>query len=132
MTNRVSARTWALTAIAQSGQVELTLDQSTDADPPSHMLTLTLPSIELSFEIANLQILPDLAQFMSDHHGQQKSAELALGTLNGTPLRLIKDDEHPDRFFVVAAREGLIHLTITDPIAANLVRASAELNNELE
>jgi hypothetical protein len=45
-------------------------------------------------------------------------------------VRLIKDDEHLDRFFISAARNGMVFVTVVDPIAADLARAAEELAAE--
>lgn len=46
-------------------------------------------------------------------------------------LRLIKDDEHADPFDLRAARDdGTIDVPIIDPIAHDLLQATAELATE--
>ena len=62
--------------------------------------------------------------------GRTEYAELDVGTLDGMPVRLIKDDEHSDRFFIRAGIAGMVEVIIIDPIAADLVRAAESLAAE--
>src|SRR2546423_15633838 len=123
-------RAWGLHAVARSGQVALDLDESTDDGPQAYMLTLGVPGVELRFEIAGADATQALGAFMGEHYGRKISAELQIGILDGLPVWIIKDDEHPDRVFIVAARDGMIPVTIIDPVAGDLVRATKELAAE--
>jgi len=109
----------------------LDLDDSTDDGPVTYMLTIALRWAELRFEIAGPSGVHALSAFMRENHGRKAFAELDVGVLDGLPVWIIKDDEHPDRFFIGAAGEGRVRLTIVDPAAADLVRASEELAAEV-
>lgn len=123
-------RTWGLHAVARCGQVALDLDDSTDDGPQTYMLTLAVPGVELRFEIAGADATDALSAFMGENYGRKASAELQIGVLDGLPVRIIKDDENADRFFIIAARDGMIHVTVVDPVAGELVRATKELAAE--
>lgn len=126
----MAERTWRLHTLARSGQVDLDLDESTDDGPLTYMLTLGLPSVELRFEITGPDATHALSAFMRENHGRKVFAELQVGVLDGLPVWIIKDDEQADRFFMSAARDGMIHVTVVDPVAADLVRATEELAAE--
>jgi L-rhamnose isomerase len=126
----MAERTWGLHALARSGEVALDLDESTDDRPRTYMLTLAVPGVELRFEIASADASRRLSAFMGDNYGRKASAELQIGLLDGLPVRIIKDDEHADRFFIVAARDGMIHLTLVDPVSGQLLSATKELAAE--
>jgi hypothetical protein len=123
-------RTWGLNSLARCGQVDLDLDESTDDGPQKYMLTIGVPSLELRFEIAGPDATRALRAFMRENYGRKTSAELQIGVLDGLPVRIVKDDEHADRFFIIAARESMIHVTVVDPVAGDLMRASEELAAE--
>ena len=106
--------------MARSGQVALDLDDSTDDGPQTYMLTITVPEVELRFEIASADATQSLSAFMGENYGSKASAELQIGVLDGLPVRIIKDDEHADRFFISAAGDGMIHLSVVDPVASDL------------
>ncbi len=116
--------------MARSGQVDLDLDVSTGGGPVTYMLTLRLPCVELRFEIAGPAATQVLSEFMRENYGRKLLAELHIGVLDGLPVRIIKDDEHVDRFFISAAGDGMVYVTIVDPVAGDLVRATAELAAE--
>jgi hypothetical protein len=124
-------RSWGLTAVARSGQVALDLDGSNDSGPVAYMLTVALPSIELRFELAGPDAMKVLSMFMRENHGQKRFAEMQIGVLDHLPVRLIKDDKHPDRFFIRAGQVGMIDVTIVDPDSADLARAAVELAAEV-
>ena len=126
----MAERTWGLNSLARCGQVELDLDESTDSGPLTYMLTLGVPNLELRFEVAGAHVTRALSMFMRENYGRKASAELQIGVLDGLPVRIIKDDEHADRFFIVAAREGMIYATVVDPVAGDLMRATEELAAE--
>ena len=126
----MAERTWGLNSLARCGQVDLDLDESIDDGPQTYMLTLCVPSLELRFEIAGPDATGALSAFMRENYGRKASAELQIGVLDGLPVRIIKDDEHADRFFIIAARESIMHVTVVDPVAGDLMRASEELAAE--
>jgi len=123
----MAERTWGLRAVARSGEVALDLDESTDDRPRTYMLTLAIPGVELRFEITSADAARRLDAFMGENYGRKAFAELQIGVLDSLPVRIIKDDEHADRFFIIAARDGMIHVTLVDPVAGQLVRATKEL-----
>jgi hypothetical protein len=126
----MAERTWGLHVVARSGEVALDLDESTDDRPRTYMLTLAVPGVELRFEIANADAARHLSAFMGENYGRKASAEMQIGVLDGLPVRIIKDDEHADRFFIIAARDGMIYVTLVDPVAGQLVRATKGLAAE--
>jgi hypothetical protein len=91
------------------------------------MLTLGLPGVELSFQVAGLDSAHMLSAFLREMYGRKVCAEVSIGVLDGLAVRIVKDDEHADRFFVRAAGEGMIDLTVVDPVAGDLVRAAGDL-----
>jgi hypothetical protein len=94
------------------------------------MLTLAVLAVELRFEIDSVDAAQALSAFMGENYGRKATAELQIGVLDGLPVRIIKDDERADRFFIIAARNSSIHVTVVDPVAGELVRATKELAAE--
>ena len=126
----MAERTWGLYAVARSGQVALDVDNSVDDGPQTYMLTLAVPGVELRFEIPSADATQALSAFVGENYGRKVFAKMQIGVLDGLPVRMIKDDEHADRFFIIARRDGMIHVTIVDPVAGELVRATQELAME--
>lgn len=116
---------WGHAEHARYGGVELELDEAIDADELA--LTVTFPSVQLRFTIPDVGVIEALSKFLRDHYGQTTGGELAVGTLDGLIVRLGKDDEHPDRFFLNTSASGMMSITIVDPVAADFVRAAEEL-----
>jgi hypothetical protein len=126
----MAERTWGLNSLARCGQVDLDLDESTGDGPLTYMLTLGIPSLELRFGIAGPDAIRAINAFMRQNYGRKASHELQIGVLDGLPVRIVKDDEHADRFFIIAGRESMIHVTVVDPVAGDLMRATEELAAE--
>ena len=117
---------WRHAACARSGQVELELDESV-SEPTAYALTIKFPSVQLRFAIPDRTTTAALSQFLHGHSNQTVFAELQIGILNGVPVRVIKDSEHFDRFFMRAASEGMIDIEIVNPVTGDFVRAAKEL-----
>jgi hypothetical protein len=120
-------RTWRLNSLARTGHVELELSESADDGPLTYMLTLALPFVQLRFQITSPSAMQALSRFANDRYGRREFAEFQLGVLDGLPVLLIKDDEHPDRFFIRAMGKGMIDVTIVDPIASDFICAATDL-----
>ena len=116
--------------MARSGRVQLELDVSGGNGTGAYELTLALPSVELRFEIPGADATKALASFVRACYGRTEYAALDVGTLDGMPVRLIKDNEHGDRFFVRAGGGGMVEVSIVDPVAGDLVRAAESLAAE--
>lgn len=115
---------------ARSGQVELELDEAV-GEQAGFALTMAIPPIQLRFDVSSTVVIAALSRFLREHYRQTAFAELQLGSLDGLPVLLIKDDEHPDRFFVRVTGSGMIDIEIVDPVASDLVKAAADLADEV-
>lgn len=120
-------RTWGLHSLGKFGTVELDLDESNDDGPKAYMLTLSFPSVEVRFEMASTGVVDALSRFVSEHYGRKDHAEFTIGHFHGCPILLVKDDRHPDRFFLRVVGDALIEITIVDPVTSDFVHAVCEL-----
>ena len=68
-----------------------------------------------------------LSQFLTKYYQQTAFADLEIGTIAGLPVRIVKDSEYADRFFLVFAADGMIEITIVDPLAGDVVCAAEQL-----
>lgn len=121
---------WALVGCARCGQVELSIDESVDT-PGIFEMEVCLPSVELRFRIDGPGAVVALSRFLRDQYQRTVFAEMQVGTIFGVPVRIIKDDEHADRFWLRAAAGSMIDVPIVGVVTNDLVRAAEELMAEI-
>jgi hypothetical protein len=117
---------WGLIACARSEDVELSVDESI-ATPTVYEMTISLRSIELRISIRALEDVSTFKQFLLDHCKRSVFAEMRIGTLLGVPIRIVKDSEFVDRFYLRATGIGMIEVILVDPISQDLVNAAVQL-----
>jgi hypothetical protein len=103
---------WGAAAIGSSGDVTVELDEATSG-PERWRLTVTTPNWHLRFEVAAPLALEQLLEFIRAHNGRTAFATLPLGTFHGAPVAMRKDDEYPDRFFLVLEGEQLAFFNLS-------------------
>ena len=96
-------------------------------------LSVESPAWCVEFELAAPGTVGELAAFLRSHAGRAGFAELAVGTLGGLTVRVVKDDEFADRFFLRAAGGGLlVEFTLADGIECDFAQAVAEAAAEFD
>ncbi|MDB5335263.1 MAG: hypothetical protein JWN70_882 [Planctomycetaceae bacterium] len=88
------------------------------------------------FQLVDRSTVHQLGVFLRTHAGRTAFADLVVGDFGGEMVRIIKDDEFPDRFFLRAAGGGaLIDFTFingsADDFAVAVVEAAAEFLDQM-
>jgi len=101
------------------------------------LLSIESPTWCFDFALAGPATVGELAAFFRMHAGRTGFSELVIGSFGGSHVRVVKDDEFADRFFLRAAGGGmLVEFTLVDPaaqeFAAALAKAAAEFGAEAE
>ena len=87
----------------------------------------------VEFELATPGTVGELAAFLHSHSGRAGFAERAVGMLGGLTVRVVKDDEFTDRFFLRAAGGGLlVEFTLAGGIEGDFAQAVAEAAAEFD
>jgi len=115
---------WGLAAIGSSGAMTVELDEAVSG-PDRWRLSITGDTWSLAFEVPGPRTVRACLEFVNAHHGSIAFASLALGTFQRAPAVLRKDDEYPDRFFLVVEGEHFLFLTLAGEQLAHL-RAALE------
>jgi hypothetical protein len=85
------------------------------------------------FEITRPGMIAALAAFLCSHNGRTEFADLVVGVFGEIPVRVVKDDEGSDRFFLRAAGDGsLVEFTLVGEATLALAAAVAEAAAEFE
>jgi hypothetical protein len=97
---------WAVAACGQAGSVEI--DFMSSVSPKEKWLCeLRMSAVYLTFEVSGLSGMRAFSAFVERHAGRQKFKEERIGSFSGCEVFIIKDDEHPDRFFLRARGAGV-------------------------
>lgn len=79
------------------------------------------------FRLASQSSVGELADFLHQHMGRKVYSELVAGTFLGAGVRLIKDDEFSDRFFLRIAADGnLVDYRLESFVATDFEQALGE------
>jgi hypothetical protein len=92
----------------------------------SWSLSVESPGWCFEFPLAGRAVVGELAAFLRSYAGTPRFAEILVGTLGGADVRVVKDDEFVDRFFIRAAHTGsLVEFTLAGQSAVEFVEAVA-------
>ena len=130
----VQANSYGLAALGKSGAFTVEVLDRRDG---GWLLSVESPAWCFDFALAGPGAVGELAAFFGSHAGREAFAELVVGSFGGTVVRVVKDDEFPDRFFIRAAGGGsLVEFTLVggaaQEFAAPVAEAAAEFGAEAE
>jgi hypothetical protein len=90
------------------------------------LLSVESPAWCFDFALAHPDTVGALAAFLRAHAGRAEFAELVVGSLGAMAVRVVKDDEFEDRFFIRAAGGGpLVEFTLVGGAAHEFTAAVA-------
>lgn len=100
-------------AVGSKNRFDVEVDEAFD-DPDDVQMTLTAPGWSFRFNLIDHSGVRKLRSFLQEHVGRLVFSELVVGSLHGTPVLIIKDDECADRFWIRAYGAGqLVEFTLT-------------------
>ena len=129
-----------LMAIGSSGSWEIAIDQ-TVSGPDRWFAQVEGPSVYLYFEIPSLEVVDQAIELLGFRRETGKNAAhaarngtLALGTSGSTQVKLVRDDEFPDRYFlVIEPKDGLcIRFTLANDDLTHVIDALRQVKEDLE
>jgi hypothetical protein len=110
-----------LTAIGSAGGWEVAIDETTSGDQ-RWFAQIEGPSVYLHFEIESPHVINKVLAFLTEQkkagsgsHGtwSQRNGELVIGKSEEEPVTLVRDDEFPDRCFLVAETNMKLIVRVT-------------------
>lgn len=97
------------------------------------LLSVESPSWCFDFDLAATRVVAELADFLSSRYGRLEHSELVIGSFGSTAVRLVKDDEFADRFFLRASGSGsLVEFTLCGTAIHEFAAAVTEAAREFE
>jgi hypothetical protein len=103
---------FGLLANGISGQWEISIDETTKGED-RWFAQIEGPTIYFSFEIPSVDIVKEMFKFLKPQpatipyslvDSEESKCSLLLSKDKKIPVNLVKDDEYPDRFFVVVGK----------------------------
>ena len=134
-THEPGTGTLGLLAIGSSGQWEIAIDETTSG-PARWFAQLDGPSVSFHFEIASVAVVGKLIRFLEPRpsaNSSKRNGLLVIGQAGNAVITLIKDDEYPNRFFlIVGPIEGpIVRFVIAEPDAAQIADALRQVEEDL-
>ena len=128
------ANSFSLAALGKAGEFTVEVLRRPDVG-----LLLSIESSEwcFAFNINGLCAVAELAAFLHLYAGREEFAELTIGSFGGASVRVVKDNECVERFFLRAAGLGLlVEFTLVGGLmrefAVAVAEAAAEFGEEAE
>jgi hypothetical protein len=101
------------------------------------------PAVSFYFEIPSPDIVSEMLRFLesppekaidSPNGADQRNDSLVIGNDKKTPLTLFKDDEYPDRFFLVVGQTDspLVRFVLAGLDAVKIAEALRQVQEDLE
>lgn len=97
------ANSYGLAALGKTGVFTVELLNGSAGEL---LLSVESPAWDFCFELASRATPGALSVFLGSQLGRTEFAELPLGSFGGVSVRLVKDDEFEDRFFLRASGGG--------------------------
>ena len=89
------------------------------------------PTWCFDFELSDPSAVGELAEFLQTYADRAEFAEMAIGSFGGASVRMVKDNEFEDRFFIRATCTGpMVEFTLVGNAAKDFVSAVVEVTAE--
>jgi hypothetical protein len=123
------ANRFSLAALGKVGTFTVEVLRGSDG---SWMLSVESPTWFLDFKLAGPDSIHELAEFFRTQVGRTAFSELAIGSFGSAIVRVIKDDEFADRFYLRVADGGaMAEFPLVGGAAQEFAAAAAEAATDL-
>ncbi|HWB02423.1 MAG TPA: hypothetical protein VG796_05315 [Verrucomicrobiales bacterium] len=120
-----------LIATGHAGRFRIEVDEPAGG-PEVLFMTIIASGWDFRFSIPDPGVLPKALSFLSETSGTCIFSEIVLGSFRAAPVRLIKDDEFEDRFWIRAYEGGeMVEFTIVAPDIHDLIGAIGNALDDL-
>ncbi|MGH7225334.1 MAG: hypothetical protein ACRELF_19100 [Gemmataceae bacterium] len=133
---------FGLLANGSSAEWEVAIDESTSGVERWYA-QIEGPAVSFYFEIPSVDIVGDMLRFLergpaaakrSNNGSDERNGALVIGKDKKTPITLVKDDEYPDRFFLVVGSTDspVARFVLAGMDAMKIVAALRQVQEDLE
>lgn len=137
-----SSKGFGLVANGSSGAWEVAIEQ-TIKGPERWFAEIEGPAVCLFFELADREIIEQILTFLANgsprHNGRRRSRRensedsLTIGQFGRSPVSLVRDDEFPDRCFLVIGptNKASVRVTLAGEHLQDFLAAIRETHEEM-
>jgi hypothetical protein len=131
-TKRPGTDDLSLLANGSSGRWDVAVDETTSG-PDRWFLQIEGPAASLYFEIPSVDVVSRMLTLLSPHP-EDGAGPLSVGTDEGTPVTLVRDDEYSDRFFLIVgpADRPIARFVIAGTDAAEIAEALRQARADID
>ncbi|HTU22215.1 MAG TPA: hypothetical protein VMG10_29520 [Gemmataceae bacterium] len=133
---------FGLLANGSSGEWEVAIDESTSGTERWYA-QIEGPTVSFYFEIPSVDVVGKFLRFLnprpkatkiSPNDSEERHNSLVIGKDKKSPIILLKDDEYPDRFFLVVGPTDnpIVRFTISGRNVRKLADALRQVQEDLE
>jgi hypothetical protein len=131
-----------LLANGSSGQWEVSIDEATTGKD-QWFAQVEGPAISFSFEIPSVDILEEMLRFFKSQpktvqfshiHENKRKNFLLINKDKKTPINLVKDDEYPDRYFLVIGKKDnpIVRFVLSSKDIEEIAEALRQVEEDLK
>ncbi len=100
-----TSKEYGAAAVGRTSRFDVGIDEALD-DANDLQMSISTRSWSFRFTLFARDDVGRMFSFLREHTGRLVFSELAVGSFQGAPVRLIKDDELPDRFWLQVDQGG--------------------------
>src|SRR5262245_32538503 len=98
-------KNYGAAAVGSTSRFDVEIDEALD-DSNDTQMSISARGWSFCFALSARDDVARMLSFLRKHTGRSVFSELAVGSFHGAPVRLIKDDEFADRFWLRAHGDG--------------------------
>lgn len=100
-----SSKEYGAAAVGKTSRFDVVIDEGIE-DASALQMSISTQNWSFCFALSARDDVARMLSFLREHTGHLVFSEIAVGSFHGAPVRLIKDDEFADRFWLRANRDG--------------------------
>ena len=111
-------KNYGAAGVGRTTRFDVEIDEALD-DPDDVQMGINARGWSLRFALFSRDDVTRILSFLREHTGRLVFSELLVGSFHGAPVRLIKDDEFGDRFWIRAYgdRDMVEFVLVADDLA---------------
>ncbi len=119
-------------AVGKTSRFDVVIDEALD-DASDIQISISTRSWSFRFALSAREDVARMLSFQREYTGRLVFSELAVGSFQGAPVRLIKDNEFADRFWLRAYGDGsMVEFVLAAEDLAEFTDAVAQAVQDLQ
>jgi hypothetical protein len=125
------SKRYTAAAVGKTSRFDVEIDAA--LDDSDIRMSIATRSWTFRFALSTRNDVARMLSFVREHTGRAVFSELAIGSFHGAPVRLIKDDEFADRFWLRAHGDGqMVEFVLAADDLTEFTDAVAQVAQDLQ